>query len=400
MASRRNCIYLTALIGVAAWLPLNGQSGQAPPAAVSAGVPSDLRPLLVPRHSEMRLVSQSTPPIAPCCRATTWVADAAAAVAAHLSASDAGPAPSISPNRLARLKRFDVDWQAALDKVDASKPVGRRESGPRRAQETHPHEWRAARCGRGNDRRLSPLLPFSPASRLVNESRVRMEDVDSQKAAGELTAITKEIQQVRAKLESGLGGAAPKSHGPTAKQPSPPPPRWICSTAASRIGSTSSNGYDPLFTWWMGLPFKHVDGALRDTRRSCATRLRRRISRDIRTTGRHIGRSRAGGQVRVRSRSRGDPRAPAGRDDRHRPGIRGAPGGGRGGRGDAPEARPPSFYQEWLAALKTLDFEKLTRNAQVDYLFIKRTSGRSDRAREDSRSNRDSAKDGRDRHHG
>ena len=32
------------------------------------------------------------------------------------------------------------------------------------------------------------------------------------------------------------------------------------------------------------------------------------------------------------------------------------------------------FYTSWLTALKSLDFDKLSRNAQVDYLFIRRTA--------------------------
>ena len=50
----------------------------------------------------------------------------------------------------------------------------------------------------------------------------------------------------------------------------------------------------------------------------------------------------------------------------------------RGGRraGAAPAA--PRDNRAWLAALKTLDFDTLSRNAQVDYLYIKRT--RRDRA--------------------
>jgi uncharacterized protein (DUF885 family) len=50
-------------------------------------------------------------------------------------------------------------------------------------------------------------------------------------------------------------------------------------------------------------------------------------------------------------------------------------GGGRGGRGrggDAP--RDLAYYRDWLDALKTLDFDKLSRNAQVDYLVIRRTA--------------------------
>jgi hypothetical protein len=60
--------------------------------------------------------------------------------------------------------------------------------------------------------------------------------------------------------------------------------------------------------------------------------------------------------------------------------FRGNTGGGRGGGGrgqggegaPAPAPRDAKFLNAWLAALKTLDFDKLTRNAQVDYLFIKK----------------------------
>jgi uncharacterized protein (DUF885 family) len=45
-----------------------------------------------------------------------------------------------------------------------------------------------------------------------------------------------------------------------------------------------------------------------------------------------------------------------------------------GGRGGAAEDRPPDYYKRWLSALKTLDFDRLSRNAQVDYLFVKRRS--------------------------
>ena len=42
--------------------------------------------------------------------------------------------------------------------------------------------------------------------------------------------------------------------------------------------------------------------------------------------------------------------------------------------GAGSESRDPAFYASWLSALKSLDFDKLSRNAQVDYLFIRRTA--------------------------
>ena len=55
-------------------------------------------------------------------------------------------------------------------------------------------------------------------------------------------------------------------------------------------------------------------------------------------------------------------------------GVRGRPGGQRRRTRRARCAAPLVSTRSGSTALKTLDFDKLTRNAQVDYLFIKRTS--------------------------
>jgi hypothetical protein len=46
--------------------------------------------------------------------------------------------------------------------------------------------------------------------------------------------------------------------------------------------------------------------------------------------------------------------------------------GAQGARGAAPPVHDAQYYNDWLAALNTLDFDHLTRNGQVDYLFIKK----------------------------
>ncbi len=55
-------------------------------------------------------------------------------------------------------------------------------------------------------------------------------------------------------------------------------------------------------------------------------------------------------------------------------GGNGGRGGGRGGNAAPPPVRDSSFYQGWLTALKTLDFDNLSRNAQVDCLYLKKMS--------------------------
>ena len=87
---------------------------QQPPATAAPVVPSDLRPLLLPRQSEMRLVTQR------------YTADRGT-LSNYFSAGGgrgggrgAGPVETVqlSAARIARLERFDLDWQAALATLD------------------------------------------------------------------------------------------------------------------------------------------------------------------------------------------------------------------------------------------------------------------------------------------
>ncbi len=50
------------------------------------------------------------------------------------------------PARIARLKRFDTNWQAALARIDAAKLTGVRQGGPRHAEERRQRQPRPARC--------------------------------------------------------------------------------------------------------------------------------------------------------------------------------------------------------------------------------------------------------------
>ena len=135
------------------------------------------------------------------------------------------------------------------------------------------------------------------------------------------------------------------------------------------------NGYDPLFMWWTALPTKHVNTALQEY----AAFLREKVAPANQTTG------------AIPPAALIIAPAPA-------PKIQEVPdlqellalpqdemtdivqrflarGGGRGGRGGgdaAAGARTPQYYADWLAALKTLDFDSRSRNAQVDYLFIRK----------------------------
>ncbi len=353
-----------------------------------SSVPAYLKPLLAAPASEMRLV------------VTRYQADRALLAGNYAGPSGAGrgggrggrgaapatpPAPPVplSPARLSRLKRFDLDWQAALAKLDASRlsPAAAADLGTLKTSiDTNLKQIETDALAMAQ---VTPVLPFAPKIVGLVEARIRVQDVDGRKAAETTMAVIKDVKAMRAALES---------------EPSPVNKatalRAADGTDQLRAGLTEwfgfYNGYDPMVSWWMGTPYKQAAAALQDY----ATFLREKV---------------AAADAQVAPKPATVPPvepAPAPRygsvpdlasiialpQDEMRDVVTrfntarragnnsGRTGGGRGAAPAPADAAPPpappynAFYNAWLTALKTLDFDALSRNAQVDYLFIKRTA--------------------------
>jgi hypothetical protein len=234
---------------------------------------------------------------------------------------------------------------------------------------------------------VSPLLPFLSEAAGLIEARLQLADMNSERAAGIITQITKEIGEIRARLDSGLAGRNGTSLRASRVQ------AMRAAGAVDQLRNnlnawfTFYNGYDPLFTWWMGLPYKHADDALR----GYSVLLRDSVAAANQTSNIPA----AGSRI--------DP-APASKvgdvpdlteiitlpqdelTDIVQRFFRSGGGAGRGigragngngngnGNGGGAGTRDEKFYQDWLLALKSLDFDHLTRNAQVDYLYIKKVA--------------------------
>jgi hypothetical protein len=359
----------------------------APPQAPGPQASADLRPLLLAPQSEMRLVVQR------------YTLDRTTLNGNYLAggrdagrgggrgggrgrggdqpASTPAVAPnasvSLSPNRIARLKRFDLDWQAALDRID-----GARLSTPAQADLASLKTTIAANLAQleadgSAVAELAPLVPFAPGITSFVEHRIRMGDMNARLAAGSIDAVVKQVALVQRKLEEGLTDGAMR---PGAMRAS----RELAIRAADSVDTLRAsvtewfnhyNGFDPMFTWWVGLPHAQADKALIDY----ATFLR-------------------GPVAAANFPTENAPPAAAAMAPADPPALPSVPDlaeiialpqdemmaivqrfsgrGAGGGRGGAVDDRPPDFYRAWLAALKTLDFDRLSRNAQVDYLFIKR----------------------------
>jgi hypothetical protein len=379
----------TLLLAAFVWPLTSAPSAQQAPSAPSAAstVPRDLKPLLLARQSEMRIPTQ------------WYTADrqvlsqnylpgvgggggrggggrggrqGGAAEGQTAPATPAIVVPSLSVNRIARLKRLDMDWQLALTRIDASRLSPTAQTDLAQLKTTIAANLAALDADARVIAALTPVVPFSRELVEIYEARVRVDNMDAQASAGRITKIHKDIAALRARVDAGTIQIAPD----LARQ-----------AAAATDGLRTSmaewfgfyNEYDPLFTWWMNLPYAHLNRELE----AYAALLRDKVAAANQQNAGHTPASATIAPAPSPIR----PSVPDLQKLMALPqdetidivtAFRGTAGGGRGGgRGAAPGGAPApvrdvAFHQAWLEALKTLDFDRLSRNGQVNYLAIKR----------------------------
>ena len=117
---------------------------------------------------------------------------------------------------------------------------------------------------------IEPLLPFATTIIELEESRRRMEPINSPKVAATLTELRKQVEEKRRAVELGLrpegrGGDTSVSLEPLRVK------KTVANRAVAAINSlrtnlrnwyTFYNGYDPIFTWWNEEPYRSLDQAL------------------------------------------------------------------------------------------------------------------------------------------
>jgi hypothetical protein len=409
-----------ALVSTLAVLQAGGQPQPLQPQALQPP-PKTLKPLLTPRRSEMRFVAMRYT----LDRVTlngNYLEGMRAGMRPGPGAPPATPREPLSANRIGRLRRFDLDWQAALTKIDPKVLTPAAQADLTALNTAITDNLAQLDADTASLNRVYPLVPFSSDIIKLIEARIQVREIDPQATAAALTVLTRDIQRMKARLDGGLAAA------PSADAIRPGKELALQGAVAVeqlRAGLnewfTFFNGYDPLFTWWVGLPFKHVDEALLDY----ATLLKEKVATasvgtpnlpkvapmaippapapafasvpnlqelmalpqdemiDIvqrflnLPTRLPLGAVRAGAQRLVPPEDDDDETLPAGG-----PGVLAAPGKPKAAKpGAAAPAAPAkttavvrdrAFYEAWLKALKTLDFAKLGRNAQVDYLYVKK----------------------------
>ena len=345
------------------------------PQAQDQTVPTDLTPLLAAPQSEMRLVVQRYN-----LDRTTLSGNYANGSGrgggrggrggnAPAAAASPAPPPSVplSPARLARLMRFDMNWQAALGRIDAAKltPVAKADlDGLKSAITANLERLDTETVTMGQ---ALAVAPFAPKIVQLVEARIRVEDMNAQRAAGTITDVTGEITRLIAapprvnREQAALGAnAVDQLRTLTAE--------WF----------TFYNGYDPLVTWWMDMPYRKVDEALK----TYAALLRDKVAAEnlpVATSPAPSNPVAPAAQLKYSDVPDLNEIIALSQDEMRDIVARFSGGGGRGGGGGGRGAgggpvRDVAFYSNWLTALTLLDFDKLSRNAQVDYLFIRRTA--------------------------
>jgi len=271
---------------------------------------------------------------------------------------------AVSPARIARLKRFDTNWQAALARLDTTKLTPQAKTDLASLGASIAGNLAQLDADARTVAQVNVVAPLAPAIVRLVEARIRVEDMNAQRAAASLNDVTKEIAR--------LSSAPPRVNREQA---------LLGATAVDQLRAIATewftfyNGYDPLFTWWMGVTYPKLDDALK----GYAALLRDKVAAE---------------NLAVPSApASSDPIAAAPQppfpdvpdlteivalpqDEMREITARfiGVDGGGGRGTPAGRAAPDPAFYTSWLAALKSLDFDTLSRNAQVDYLFIRRTA--------------------------
>ncbi|MEK6288990.1 MAG: DUF885 family protein [Acidobacteriota bacterium] len=168
-----------------------------------------------------------------------------------------------SSARQARMKQFYTDWLAALAKLgfDSMSQDGRIDY---LLFKNHlDHELRQLDLQTKALAEVATLVPFGQTITDLEDTRRRMEAIDSAKIAALFTKMARQIDGTSKAVEGGLK--------PDAKPDAIKAKKTVANRAVAAIVSLRNtlrnwygfhNGYDPIFTWWVGEPYKSVDQSL------------------------------------------------------------------------------------------------------------------------------------------
>jgi Bacterial protein of unknown function (DUF885) len=280
----------------------------------------------------------------------------------------------VAPSQYERLRRFHAGWLAGLDKLKAA-----RLSGPARDDlaelgkrvEADLCDLDSA-CQRHAE--IAPLVPFEPTVVGLEEARWRLDPFDPERLGATVTGLRHEIDRARETVAADLArGDATRGVFLT---------RDRANRAAEAVTNVRSildhwyhfyAGYHPLFTWWVSQPFKEADAALEAYAKLLKDKAAARpaVEKPARLPyPRIVGPESA--EVPDLAPLLARPSEMAAVIQRYQGDVDFRGRGPRANESSAERrARQQKQYEGWLEALGKIDFGRLTRDAQVDYLLLK-----------------------------
>jgi uncharacterized protein (DUF885 family) len=174
---------------------------------------------------------------------------------------------STSPARRDRFRKLYNDWLASLLKLDFDSMSQDGKIDYILFKNHLDYELRQLDIQAKQLEEIQPLIPFAKTIIDFEETRRRMEPIDSAKAAATLTDLKKQVDERRRAVELGLrpeGRGADGAETVRIKKP-------VANRAAGALNGlrntlrnwyTFYNGYDPVFTWWNEEPYKALDQSL------------------------------------------------------------------------------------------------------------------------------------------
>ena len=225
--------------------------------AVTAQYVPDLRPLLSLNASDLREVVDR------------YNADRAA----MLRRFDA----AYSPVRREKLRAFYSEWRAALGKTDFSALEQAARVDYVLLDTQLQYETRLLDREQRILTETAALVPFLEVIYELHEARRTHQPIDARKAATTLMQLFGRVEDTRKAVEAGASDKpAPTTASATASASSSAPIKTT-KVVAFRAASVAEDarktledwykyrsGYDPLFSWWAGEPFRKTDKALAD----------------------------------------------------------------------------------------------------------------------------------------
>jgi len=177
---------------------------------------------------------------------------------------------SISSARSARFRQFYSDWIAQLQKLNFDSMSQEGKVDYLLLKNHLEYETRQLDIQEKQLAEIQPLMPFAGSIIGLEETRRRMEPIDSAKTAALLTTLRKQIDDAHKSVEAALRperGVESRTDVVAAIKPK----KTVAFRAVGTLNGlrnslrswyTFYNGYDPLFTWWNEEPYKTLDQAL------------------------------------------------------------------------------------------------------------------------------------------